>query len=159
MKKIVILGVLFLSCVSLPTFSACKIENLGACKADIGNVINSSLQDKIMPNNLERIKQPHNSFRCPTNNILCEMFFHQIQHTPCLHSQQHYNSNILSKSSILPYPKQREGIWQTKSGGFCSAAVSAKPQQSAFSTLSKRREALSAPDPPVRSRHSGHACA
>ncbi len=62
MKKIIILSVLFLSCVSLPTFSACKIENLGACKADIGNVINSSLQDKIMPNNLERIKQPHNSF-------------------------------------------------------------------------------------------------
>ncbi|MBR6723117.1 hypothetical protein IKL64_06655 [bacterium] len=62
MKKILILSALFLSCVSLPVFSACKIENLGACKADIGNVINSSLQDKIMPNNLERIKQPHNSF-------------------------------------------------------------------------------------------------
>lgn len=62
MKKIIILGAILLSCINLPTFSACKIENLGTCKADIGDRINTSLQDRIMPNNLEKIKQPHNSF-------------------------------------------------------------------------------------------------
>lgn len=62
MKKIIILGAILLSCINLPTFSACKIENLGTCKADIGDGINTSLQDRIMPNNLEKIKQPHNSF-------------------------------------------------------------------------------------------------
>ena len=62
MKKIIPLSVLLVFCLNLQTFGACKIEELGSCKADIGNMVNSSLQDKIMPNNLERIKQPHNSF-------------------------------------------------------------------------------------------------
>lgn len=62
MKKIIFLSTLILSCVTLPSFSACKIEVLENCKADIGVGINNTLQDKIMPNNLERIRQPHNSF-------------------------------------------------------------------------------------------------
>ncbi|MBQ8669558.1 hypothetical protein IJ472_07235 [bacterium] len=62
MKKIIILSVFVLSFSTLSAHSACQIEKLEACKADIGSAINSSLQDKIMPNNLERIKQPHNSF-------------------------------------------------------------------------------------------------
>ena len=62
MKKTIILSAIILSCCSLPTFSSCKIEQLEACKADIGKGINDTLQDRIMPNNLEKIKQPHNTF-------------------------------------------------------------------------------------------------
>lgn len=62
MKKIIILTALLLSCISLPTFSACKIEDLGACKADIGSGINNRLQDKILPNNIENMKLPKNTF-------------------------------------------------------------------------------------------------
>lgn len=62
MKKIIILTTLILSCFTLPVFSACKIEDLGACKADIGSGINDKLQDKILPNNIENMKLPKNTF-------------------------------------------------------------------------------------------------
>lgn len=62
MKKIIILTALLLSCFTLPVFSACKIEDLGACKADIGSGINDKLQDKILPNNIENMKLPKNTF-------------------------------------------------------------------------------------------------
>lgn len=62
MKKIIILTALILLSSNLQTFSACPIDNIGACKADIGSGINNQLQDKIIPNNLEKIKQPKNTF-------------------------------------------------------------------------------------------------
>ena len=62
MKKILILSALILLESNLPTFSACQIEKLGTCKADIGSTIHKSIQEKIVPNNLDRIKTPHNSF-------------------------------------------------------------------------------------------------
>ena len=62
MKKIIFLSTFILSCVTLPSFSACKIEELGSCKADISSTINKSIQDKIVPNNLDRIREPHSSF-------------------------------------------------------------------------------------------------
>lgn len=62
MKKIIILTALILFSSNLPGFSACPIDNIGACKADIGSGINNRLQDKILPNNLEKIKQPKNTF-------------------------------------------------------------------------------------------------
>lgn len=62
MKKIIILSALILFSANLQVFSACPINNIGACKADIGSGINTRLQDKILPNNIEKIKQPQNSF-------------------------------------------------------------------------------------------------
>lgn len=67
MKKIIILTVLLLSCSSLITLGACQIEKLESCKADISSTINKSIQDKILPNNLDKIQQPHNSFENRTN--------------------------------------------------------------------------------------------
>lgn len=62
MKKILILTALILLSANLQTLSACPIDAIGACKADIGSGINNRLQDKIMPNNIEKIKQPKNTF-------------------------------------------------------------------------------------------------
>jgi hypothetical protein len=60
MKKIFI-ALLFLFIFQQIGFCACKIEDLGACKADIGTGINDKLQDKILPNNLQQMKQPNNT--------------------------------------------------------------------------------------------------
>jgi hypothetical protein len=62
MKKIIILATLAIFCTTISTFSACEIEKLDSCKADIGIGINEKIQDKILPNNLEKIKKPHNTF-------------------------------------------------------------------------------------------------
>lgn len=62
MKKFILPAILVIFYITLPTFGACKIEQLEACKADIGTGINDRIQDKILPNNLEKIKQPHNTF-------------------------------------------------------------------------------------------------
>lgn len=62
MKKIIILSALIIFSANLQVFSACPIDAIGACKADIGSGINNRLQDKIIPNNIEKIKQPKNTF-------------------------------------------------------------------------------------------------
>lgn len=62
MRKIIIFGVLLMLCANIPAFSACNIGKLEACKADIGSGINDKLQDKILPNNLDQLKQPNNTF-------------------------------------------------------------------------------------------------
>jgi hypothetical protein len=59
MKKIlVVFMILYFAQIS---FAACRIDSLGACKADIGTGINDKLQDKIIPNNLEQMKRPNNT--------------------------------------------------------------------------------------------------
>lgn len=62
LKKIIMISALLLFCTGISGYSACKIDKLGACKADIGTGINTRLQDKIMPNNIDKLKQPHNTF-------------------------------------------------------------------------------------------------
>jgi len=66
LKKIIISGAILLT-GSGYAFAACPIDALGACKADIGSGINDKLQDKILPDNLNKIKQPNNSFNNRTN--------------------------------------------------------------------------------------------
>ena len=92
MKKIIFLSTLILSCVTLPSFSACKIEVLENCKADIGVGINNTLQDKIMPNNLERIRQPHNSFENRTQ-LGQPQLPENINIEPNQEDTQSYNAN------------------------------------------------------------------
>ncbi len=65
MKKIIILSTLILSCIQI-SFASCQLEKLESCKADISSAINKSIQEKILPNNLDRIKEPHNSFEYRT---------------------------------------------------------------------------------------------
>ena len=62
MKKIIILSAFILSCIQVKSFASCQIEKLETCKADISSTIHKSIQDKIIPNNLDRIKEPNNSF-------------------------------------------------------------------------------------------------
>lgn len=62
MKKIIILSAILLSISGLQAYSACPIEATDACKADIGAGINDRLQEKLIPNNLNQITDPKNSF-------------------------------------------------------------------------------------------------
>ncbi len=66
MKKILILTAIILLTQSTYTYSACKIEDLGACQANIGAGINDKLNDKIIPNNLDAIVKPNNTFNSRT---------------------------------------------------------------------------------------------
>ena len=61
MKKMIILVGLVLAISDVQVFAACPIEPGAACKADIGG-FNNNLQDKILPNNLDNITKPNNSF-------------------------------------------------------------------------------------------------
>lgn len=60
MKKIIILTALFFtgSCFSTIGYAACPINNIGACKADIGVGINDSFKDRIIPDNLNKMVRP-----------------------------------------------------------------------------------------------------
>lgn len=62
MKKIIILTALAAVFSSVQAFAACPINQPGFCKADIGSGINDTLQDKILPNNLQQTIQPNNTF-------------------------------------------------------------------------------------------------
>lgn len=66
MKKIIILSAIILSCIHIESFASCQLEKLENCKADINSAINKSIQDKIVPNNLDRLREPHNSFEYRT---------------------------------------------------------------------------------------------
>ena len=61
MKKIIIFSALFLCSLFLSAFAACPISEIGACKADIGSGINTRIQDKVLPNNLDKIIKPQNT--------------------------------------------------------------------------------------------------
>lgn len=67
MKKIITTAVLctLLGCAFVS--ASCPINSPGVCKADIGSGINTKLQDKILPNNLEQVTQPNNSFNNRSN--------------------------------------------------------------------------------------------
>jgi len=67
MKKIIIFGALAVIISGSFVYSACPIESLGACKADIGSGINDTLNDKILPNRLDQQIKPNNSFNNRTN--------------------------------------------------------------------------------------------
>lgn len=62
MKKFIMLCLFLFSVCSVASIGACQIEKLDSCKADISSTINKSIQDKMLPNNLNQIQQPHNSF-------------------------------------------------------------------------------------------------
>ena len=42
-------------------FAGCPISELDACKADIGSGINTHIQDKVLPNNLDKLIKPQNT--------------------------------------------------------------------------------------------------
>jgi len=67
MKKILILAVLVALTGGLSGYCACPINNPGSCKADIGTGINDKLQDKVLPNNLNQMSQPNNTFKGRSN--------------------------------------------------------------------------------------------
>lgn len=64
MKKIIILCAIFLGATGIQAFAGCPLSVVtgGACKADIGSGINDKLENKIVPNNLDNIVKPNNSF-------------------------------------------------------------------------------------------------
>jgi hypothetical protein len=66
MKKIVILGLCLFGFYT-PVWSACNIDALGSCKADIGAGINDKLQDKVLPNTLQQMTKPNNTFNNRSN--------------------------------------------------------------------------------------------
>ncbi len=68
MKKIIILCILFIFNTELG-FASCPLSAVtgSACKADIGSGINDRLQDKIIPNNLDNMVKPNNSFNNRSN--------------------------------------------------------------------------------------------
>lgn len=61
MKKIIIFSVLFLFGLLVYAFAGCPISELDACKADIGSGINTHIQDKVLPNNLNKLIKPQNT--------------------------------------------------------------------------------------------------
>ena len=64
MKKFIILMALFITGTCLqPTYiyAACPIESFGACKADISGGINTNIQNKTNPNNLQILIKPPNT--------------------------------------------------------------------------------------------------
>lgn len=60
MKKIIISALLIM--IGTPIYASCPINTPGVCKADIGPGINDRLDDKLIPNNLNQISQPNNTF-------------------------------------------------------------------------------------------------
>lgn len=60
MKKIIIAAMLL--AVGTISFASCPVNTPGVCKADIGAGINDNLNDKLIPNNLNQISQPNNTF-------------------------------------------------------------------------------------------------
>jgi hypothetical protein len=67
MKKILILGTILALNLSLGALGSCNIDSLDACKADIGNGINDKLNEKILPNNIQQMTRPNNTFNNRTN--------------------------------------------------------------------------------------------
>jgi hypothetical protein len=67
MKKILITLLIIGLNFNIITFGACKIDSLDACKADIGSGINDKLQDKVLPNNIQQMTKPNNTFNNRTN--------------------------------------------------------------------------------------------
>lgn len=60
MKKIIIAAMLL--AVGTISFASCPVNTPGVCKVDIGTGINDNLNDKLIPNNLNQISQPNNTF-------------------------------------------------------------------------------------------------
>ena len=76
MKKIIIFSVLFLFGLLGCAFAGCPISELDACKADIGSGINTHIQDKVLPNNLDKLIKPQNtmeSHSLPMNIARCSV--------------------------------------------------------------------------------------
>ena len=61
MLKRIIISLMLISVGSI-SLAACPIGISGSCKADLGSGINDNLNDKIIPNNLNQISKPNNSF-------------------------------------------------------------------------------------------------
>ena len=61
LKRIIMIMGIFSFISMTSTILACPIDKPGSCKADIGSGINNTLQDKIIPNNLQQTVQPNNS--------------------------------------------------------------------------------------------------
>lgn len=92
MKKIIILGALVLSYFQLQSFASCQLEKLENCKADINSAINKSIQDKIIPNNLDSLREPHNSFENRTQ-LGQPQLPENINIEPNQEDTQSYNAN------------------------------------------------------------------
>lgn len=70
MKKIVILALLSTIFFAVPSFSACKLEDIqskGSCKASIESGP-KTLQERLVPNNLNQIVNPNKDTFAPPIN-------------------------------------------------------------------------------------------
>lgn len=63
MKKIIILMAMLLAGTGLSQtgYAACLIENIGACKADIGIGNEGNIRDRMVPDNLKKMTRPNSS--------------------------------------------------------------------------------------------------
>lgn len=57
-----IITVLILLTINPIALGACNIKDLGTCQANIGSGINDRINDKLIPNNLDNIVKPNNTF-------------------------------------------------------------------------------------------------
>lgn len=57
MKKIIMLAVMLASFMSVQAFGACKLEDLGACKANLDNQP-QTIKDKLLPNHIDQMINP-----------------------------------------------------------------------------------------------------
>ena len=69
MKRIINLLAIFLLGTSLTPigYAACPIEDLGACKADIGIGIDNNLPDRMVPDNLKKMTRPNSTMEMRKN--------------------------------------------------------------------------------------------
>lgn len=61
MKKIIITAII-LTIGNIGYCAACSLDKPGTCQANIGPGINDRINDKLIPNNLDNIVKPNNSF-------------------------------------------------------------------------------------------------
>lgn len=92
MKKIIILSSMLLIGLSLPAISACSIDSLGVCQAQINRQEfgNTGLKDRMIPNRLDNIRQP--------NAVMENRSLQGQQQTP-----EHINRDLLQQESTQPY--------------------------------------------------------
>jgi len=71
MKKIIILTALLLAGAGLSQtgYTACPIENAGACKADIGIGNDGNIRDRMVPDNLKKMMRPNSSMETRQQTI------------------------------------------------------------------------------------------
>lgn len=69
MNRIIKNFVIILFGVSLShiAYAACPIQNIGACKADIGIGIDNNLPDRMVPDNLKKMTRPNSTMEMRKN--------------------------------------------------------------------------------------------